>query len=319
LGATWASQLKQPRVLYYQRLSESRNNIYESTCASRYVSIEQCKKDHEASREFMNAIINGNIEFIRDFVVNTNKGSYTETASSRTVLLMDATGSMGSLLSSVKDTVCKMFELAAAVLKEKGFPEDNFKMQFVVYRDYDCKDTILQCSSWETKAGNLRTFMEKIGPAGGGDYEEAIEIGLKHVVQQLGHEEGISQVLLIADAPAKAMPAIQRDRRAYGGEAFWVPKYGPPTTFEEQLALLKTREVPVHTFYLDDGARPNFEAIAAASGGTCRKLTINNSNGARMLTAFVTEEVLRKSAGDKGEELVQLFRSKYSVSFLSNL
>ncbi|CAF3372847.1 unnamed protein product [Rotaria socialis] len=98
------------------------------------------------------------------------------TASSRTVLLMDATGSMSSLLSAAKETVCTMFERAASILSEKGLPNDAFQMQFVVYRDYDCKsEGILQSSSWETKP---------IAAMGGGDYEDAIEVGLWYAVQE---------------------------------------------------------------------------------------------------------------------------------------
>ncbi|CAF4652242.1 unnamed protein product, partial [Didymodactylos carnosus] len=130
---------------------------------------------------------------------------------------MDATGSMSSLLSAVKETVCTMFERAGTVLKEKGLPSDAFQMQFVVYRDYDCKkEGILQSSSWETKPNNLRNFITPIAATGGGDYEEAIEIGLWYAVQQSEQPDGLSQVILIGDAPAKEKPAIARDRNASG-------------------------------------------------------------------------------------------------------
>jgi len=160
-------------------------------------------------------------------------------------------------------------------------------------------------------------FMEKINPQGGGDYEEAIEIGLLHAVQQSLQPEKIAQVLLIADAPAKDLLAIKRDRSKYGGEDFWVPKFGQPTHYLEQLPNLKAAGIPVHTFYLHSGAKVNFEDIAVKSGGTCRELNINNKDGAQQLTNFITEEVLRKSGGEQGEELVQLFKAKYAVkSFL---
>ena len=69
-------------------------------------------------------------------------------------------------------------------------------MQFVVYRDYDCREGgLLQSSSWETKPNNLRNFMTKVNARGGDDYEEAIEIGLWHAVQQSEHPDGISQVI----------------------------------------------------------------------------------------------------------------------------
>jgi len=313
LGSTWETRIKTPGILFYKTLNEERTKLYEGTCASRFITIEQCKKDHEASKKFMAAIIAADFKTIKTFVGEKNKGSFVETAVSRTILLMDATGSMGGLLSAVKDTCCKMFELASTVLKESGFPEDNFKMQFVVYRDYDCKDTIIQSSGWETKAANLRSFMGTISATGGGDYPEAVEIGLHHAAQQHASEQ-IAQVLLIADAPAKERPAIISDRARYNGESFWVPKYGPPTHYTEQLE--KLAGVPVHTFYLGNGTglRANFEDIAKRSGGTCRQLSMSNASGAQTLTNLVVEEVLRMSAGSRGEEVVQHFKAKYFLS-----
>ncbi|CAF3723607.1 unnamed protein product, partial [Rotaria sp. Silwood1] len=127
----------------------------------------------------MAALNTGNIVGVKEFLKNQNQGANLVTASSRTVLLMDATGSMASLLSAAKETVCTMFERAAGILNNLALPSDAFQLQFVVYRDYDCReDGILQSSPWETKPSNLRNFMIPIAPMGGGDYEEAIEIGL---------------------------------------------------------------------------------------------------------------------------------------------
>jgi len=317
LGPSWEIQLRASGIKQYEHISIARNTMYESTCASRFISIEQCKKDHEESKKFMEAIMNLDAVFIRKFVGERNKGATIENFASRTVLLMDATGSMGGLLSAVKDTVCKMFELTSLVLKEKGFAENNFQMQFVVYRDYDCKDNILNSSAWETKPSNLRSFMELVNAQGGGDYEEAIEIGLWHAVQQSIQSESISQVLLIADAPAKGSSAITKDRNLYGGESYWFSKLGPPTHYLEQLEYLCQKEIPVHTFFLHKGAEHNFKEIASKSGGTCRKLDINSKDGAQQLTNLITEEILRKSAGDQGEELVKHFRATYAYkSFL---
>ena len=74
-----------------------------------------------------------------------------------------------------------MFERASIILNDRDIPSDSFQVQFVVYRDYDCNaDGLLQYSPWETKPDNLRKFIEKVKPEGGGDYPEAIEIGLWH-------------------------------------------------------------------------------------------------------------------------------------------
>jgi hypothetical protein len=254
---------------------------------------------------------------VKEFLIEQNRGPNLVTASSRTVLLMDATGSMSGLLSATKETICTMFERASTILTEKGLPNDAFQIQCVVYRDYDCKqEGVLQSSAWESKASNLRNFMGQVTAMGGGDYEEAIEIGLWHAVQQKEQPEGISQVILIGDAPAKEKPAIQRDRQANGGEAYWsTTKYRNPTYYVEELQKLKVDNIPVHAFYLQAGAQNNFRKIANETSGRCEYLDINSLQGAQLLTNFVTEEVLRKTAGDQGDAAVELYRKKYVKTF----
>ncbi|CAF3080014.1 unnamed protein product [Rotaria sp. Silwood2] len=216
---------------------------------------------------------------------------------------MDATGSMLSLLSAAKETVCTMFEQASAILETLKVPSDSFQMQFVVYRYYDCfEDRILQSSAWESKPSNLRAFMTTVSATGGGDYEEAIEIGLWHAVQQSKKPEGLSQVILIGDALAKDMNTIKRDRKAYGREAYWN----------------KNRNIPVHTFYLSEGARKNFQEIAKPLSGTCAQLDIHTSNGAESLTNYVTEEISKKAASSQGEVAVRRYEKEYiQTSFTS--
>ncbi|CAF3594708.1 unnamed protein product [Rotaria socialis] len=320
LGASWEEEL--PKIVgttLYQTLNEARNLHYESKCGAKGVGIAQCKREHKDSKDFMAALSSGNIVAVKEFLKKQNQGANLIAASSRTVLLMDATGSMSSLLTAAKETVCTMFERASTVLQEKGLPNDAFQMQFAVYRDYDCKkDGVLQSSSWETKPTSLRSFMTKITAMGGDDYEEAIEIGLWHAVQQSEQPEGISQVILIGDAPAKDHSAIKRDRQTNGSEAYWSEtKYTTPTHYTNELNKLKDKNIPVHAFYLHDGARNNFQKIASETSGRCERLDIYSSEGAELLTHFVTEEVLRKAGGDQGDSIVELYRAKYVKSFTS--
>ncbi|CAF1621281.1 unnamed protein product, partial [Didymodactylos carnosus] len=140
--------------------------------------------------------------------------------------------------------------------------------------------------------------MGKINAQGGGDYEEAIEIGLWHPVQQSAPSDGISQVILIGDAPAKDSVAINRDRAASGGESYWAKtKYKDPTHFAKELQKLKEKSISVHAFYLHEGAKVSFQPIASETRGRCEPLNIQSPQGAESLTSFVTEEVLRKTAG----------------------
>ncbi|CAF1373585.1 unnamed protein product [Rotaria sp. Silwood1] len=235
------------------------------------------------------------------------------TASSRTVLLMDATGSMSSLLSAAKETVCTMFERASAILEEKGLPNDAFQMQFAIYRNYNSReDEILQVSPWSTKGSGLRAFMDAIGPKGGWG-AEAIEIGFWYTAKESETQGGIAQVILIGDAPANTISDVT-SKRARFGEVYWKQtRFDAPTYFEDELKKLKNKKIPVHAFYLTKYAKDDFEKIAKETGGRCELLNIQSSQGAESLAHFVTEEILREKAGD---EAVELYRRKYVKGYM---
>ncbi|CAF4558553.1 unnamed protein product [Rotaria sp. Silwood2] len=221
---------------------------------------------------------------------------------------------MSSLLSAAKETVCTMFERASIDLAEKGLPSDAFQMSLSIYRNYNSRENqILQVSAWSTKGSGLRAFMNAIGPEGGwGD--EAIEVGLWYAVQESGQQDGVSQVILIGDAPANTKENVTMKRRSFG-ETYWTTtKFAAPTYYEGELQKLKEKNIPLHTFYLTDYAKENFERIARETSGSCEKLNINSNRGADLLTHFVTEEVLRKTAGDQGNAVVELYRKKYVKS-----
>lgn len=65
--------------------------------------------------------------------------------------------------------------------------------------------------------------MNTIQPFGGGDYEEAIEIGMWHVLNQHSIKP-VDYVILIGDAPAKSLDAVERDRKK--DENIWLQKFG---------------------------------------------------------------------------------------------
>jgi hypothetical protein len=313
LGSTWEDVLNRTtRSDIYKHLNAARADIYESKCGAKGLNIEQCKNEHSQSREFMKALGSDDMPCIKEFLLKQNKGADIRSGCSRTIVLMDATGSMSPLLSAVKDTVCTMFERCSKILAEKELPSDSFEMQFVVYRDYDCGvSQILESSAWQSKPTNLRAFIEKIRAHGGGDREEAIEIGLWHAVNESQASE-ISQVILIGNAPAKDRDVILADRNSYGGESKWAKsRFGAPTYYNDELKKLDERNIPVHAFYLHECARENFRQIAKTTGGRFERLDIKSPKGADLLTNFVTEELLRMSAGSQGEEAVNLYRKRY--------
>ena len=204
LGVTYREKIDEMRKNKntYDTLNEERNKLFEMKFVNINESVRAAKAEHLNGQKFIENLNKNEIEWIKNFLSERNIGA-NGLNDSRTICLMDATGSMGNLLTQAKNTVGIMFERATVILKDHGIPTNSFQMQFAVYRDYDClTDGLLQYSPWETKPENLRKFMETITARGGGDYEEAIEIGLWHSNNENEKNE-ISQVILIGDAPSK--------------------------------------------------------------------------------------------------------------------
>lgn len=74
--------------------------------------------------------------------------------------------------------------------------EGAFELQLAAYRNYsDGLTFLLQHSGWEVSADNLRQFIDSIHSSGGGiSGNEAIEVGLQHVSEEL-LSGSITQVL----------------------------------------------------------------------------------------------------------------------------
>jgi len=134
--------------------------------------------------------------------------------------------------------------------------------------------------------------MDKIWPLGGLG-NEAIELGLWHANHE-AEKEGVSQVILIGDAPPNTIDEVKSKRAAYKGEDYWKnTKFRTPTHYSEQVEKLRNQGILVHAFYVDERAETSFKEIASKTGGRCEFLDINSPAGAQALTNLVTEEILR--------------------------
>ncbi len=300
--------------VYYSVLNDKRNEFFEMQYGEDTKFVDEAKKEHQLAMKFLDRLLNKDIKFLAKFLGEANKGSENKERS-KTICLMDATGSMSHLLQKAKNTVGIMFERAGEVLKENGFSPDAFELQFSVYRNYSSShDLLLQTSTWETKPSNLRAFMDRIGPEGG-QGNEAVEIGLWHANEESRSGE-VTQVILIGDANPNSAQEVTT-KRSGRGEAYWrQTKFSTPTFYINEVQTLKANKIPVHAFYVASGAEPSFRQIAQETGGRCEFLDVNSSDGAAMLTNLVTEEILRSVGGDnKGDDLVQAYRTKFSRSF----
>jgi GTPase SAR1 family protein len=283
------------KTILYQRRTE----FFERKYNEEKKDIEGLQREHNMTRDFIRAILEQNDTLVKQFLMERNKGSSLEKAS-RTLVLIDRTGSMSQMLSSTKSTVNTMHERAKQIIADQGVTRP-FEMQIALYTNYNCKeDLLLQHSSWESKPENLRAFMENVNVAGGMG-NEAIEIGFAHA--NLENAAGfVSQIILIGDMPANTKQDVTAKRKRFGEDYWKDTKYRNATFAETELEKLKQANIPIHAFYVDRCARESFEHFAKETNGRCAMLDINSATGAEQLTNLVTEEVLRSVGGDECAE-----------------
>ncbi|CAF2548255.1 unnamed protein product [Rotaria sp. Silwood2] len=299
----------------YELLHEKHTDLFKAQYEANTKFIKQAKERHDATQQFLKSLNSGDVNFVRTFLAKENEGPNMGSGQSRTICLMDATGSMSHLLHRCKNTVEIMFERTIAVLRDNNISEGSFQIQFVVYRNYCCvEDKILQSSPLETKADHLRAFMSSINVEGGLG-NEAIEIGLQHSNSE-NEREAITQVILIGDEPPNTRDEV-KSKRNNRGEAYWqTTKFAQETYYENELEKLISKNIPVYAFFVANRAEAIFRQIANKTKGRCELLDINSSSGADMLTDLVTEVILKNVGGDsKGNALVAAYQKKFPKSY----
>ena len=321
LGTSYLSELDKMRNenRMYSTLDKARNEFAATNSAAVFASLENIKREHDSSQEFLSWFELEKFEKLKGFLIENNKGPNLNAKASKTICLMDATGSMANLLLRTKENVSLMFERILDILKDHSLLPDLFELELAVYRDYDCLDKVLQVSGWETNPLRLRQFMTTVNANGGGDIPEAIEIGLWHVNKR-AEEARITQVILIGDAPAKTKDEIKNDRTRYGGEeAFWsATEFKERTHYKIELDKIKERAIPIHAFYVGEEARSNFEEIAFETGGKCEFLDVNSLSGGDRLTDVISTRILSDVGEINGikEELVKDYLKKYPKTYV---
>ncbi|KAL4441129.1 hypothetical protein ABPG74_002079 [Tetrahymena malaccensis] len=321
IGSEYQNELESMRKQdnFYKKLDEIRKMNEDQEYKNRNKYINQIKKDHEEGQLFIKAMIEQKENFINEFLANKNKGANDIPDLIRILCLVDGTASMGPLLNKAKTTIKEMFERSCLIIKgsEKNIPEDCFQLQFAVYRDYDMKEKILEASPWEQKVDNLLTFLERIKPEGGEDYEEAVEIGLQHANQQNQNQE-LTAIILLADAPSKSRLQIMAYRQHFGGESYWkTTKYSQITDYQEEIKKLQKCNIPIHCFYLHEGAKSNFNEIAEFTGGKSEYLNINDKEASNTLIKVVVEPILKNVGKQNGlgdylySEYLKMFDKSY--------
>jgi hypothetical protein len=262
----------------YPILNTHRNESFAKSFHTCHLGVSAVRDAHFKSKDFMKCLLANQETAMNSYLLRLNGGTILE-SSYKTIILMDATGSMTHLIEGVKHQIQTMFERCRQILKQNNMSTDSFEVQFACYRNYNVDDNRLLVSSpWESNPENLKAFMKQIGPDGGCG-NEAIEIGFAHVNSELEKGVEVKQVILIGDMPPNTREQVIYNRNRYaGGDPYWSKsKYPKPTTWEEELKKIHDKGIPVHAFYVDMSAKVAFETIGSGYNikGKCEFLNIN--------------------------------------------
>eukprot|EP01063_Lacrimia_lanifica_P020154 TRINITY_DN274_c0_g1_i10.p1 TRINITY_DN274_c0_g1~~TRINITY_DN274_c0_g1_i10.p1 ORF type:complete len:2904 (+),score=760.56 TRINITY_DN274_c0_g1_i10:5299-14010(+) len=292
----------QSKSTLYKLLIKKARAFYATQLSLQSTEMQQVEGEHKESMKFREGVSTLSKDRVVAQLCEWNKGPRPN-APSRTVILMDATGSMTHLIHGAKAVLRDTFIRLRSILKEAKLDSDGlFSIQMCCYRSYNCGSGLFESSKWCQDPSTLCSFLDGV-QAGGGFGQEAVEWGLRHAMQEHA-ERDVTQVILIGDAPG----SDAADFRRYENRGVSSPT-GTWTTCAEQSKLLATAEIPVHAFYMKDWARSCFQQIADTTGGKCAALDVSHPN---QLTDLFSTRVLSDIGG---EELEQLYRKKFCGSF----
>jgi SecA DEAD-like domain len=243
---------------------------------------------------------------------------------SRTLILMDATGSMSSLIDGVKQTVSHVMNHLTFALEANKISPDNVALQLAIYRNYwESSNMLFQASPW-AKSNNvapLNAFIESIYATGGSrdDGHEAIEVGLCHAVLEADKKEGLTQVILIGDMPPNSPEKLHSTSSKHaGGQRFCETHknkfYSGFNSAHILTGKLAQKKIPVFTFFVDHYAEEAFSEIAKETNGNAEYLDVNSKHARQNLTSIFGKTVLTDVASGDEKLKQELLKSYGEIS-----
>jgi len=243
---------------------------------------------------------------------------------SRTLILMDATGSMSLLINGVKQTVTHVINNLNFVMAASSIAKDNLLIQLAIYRNYwESSDNLFKYSAWSNNANDLKAFIDTIEATGGSweDGCEAIEVGLCHALNEAEKKDGLTQVILIGDMPPNNPDKLKSTEGKFaGGQARkkehqhkFYSGFEPADVLTGKLA---EKKIPIFTFFVRDypSTKKAFTTIAEATGGTAEFLDANSENAHQNLSNIIGKTVLTDVAGEDEELKKKLLVSYGEIS-----
>ncbi|CAL6013558.1 Helicase-related_protein [Hexamita inflata] len=273
-----------------------RQAYFDNKYPERIRNKQQILESHNRTGTYVKALFGKDQEAVKKHLIFENRGYGVDQSKSKTLILLDATGSMGEVIEKTKNTIKTMFTNAYKVMKDNNVTE-SFEIMIAAYRNYNGNAAqLLQSSDWEKTPENLRTFIDTIKADGGSSWgEEAIEVAFQHANAQIVN--GLSQIILIGDMGPNTKDQIQIGR-GFFGQQYWDQTPFTITYYEDELNTLVLNRIKVHTLYVEEQARESFQEFADKTGGKCSVLDVNSEKGAENLTHLVTEKIVENVGGE---------------------
>jgi hypothetical protein len=290
----------------YQEMSKIRSARAADDMAERLAQAESAKEKHDKVATALHSYQRRHdSKQLCELLKSYNRIASSTT--SRTLILIDVTCSMDSLIEKTKACIGEFFDRCQKVLDEEGIVS-GFELQLAGFSNYNVRmEEILEASTWELKPHNLSLFLNSLHVRGGWG-EEAIEVGLMHALSE--HlKRPIDQIIIIGDAPANSLSDIDLKRggdgKSYGRDYWdaqrppWAPSGIPKRDAAGMLQEIQAvKPVPLHCYWMAGRAKDSFNAIAALTGGgTSQKLDVNSKEGAQLLTDAVCKQILTSLGG----------------------
>ncbi|KAL4496499.1 hypothetical protein ABPG72_014729 [Tetrahymena utriculariae] len=223
-------------------------------------------KYHKQSETFLTLLKNSKYTEVKKYLLQLNLGS-KESKIFKTLIALDATGSMSGLITQAKNTIQTTFEQARDILQQEGYDPQCFLVMISFFRSYSSKwDQIFQTTGWENNANKLRQFLQRVVATGGTCPGEAVEVGLWWENKQ-NDENPINQVIVLGDQPANLENEAQNHRKKFGQSHWDTTPLKGVSYYVPECDKLKKKSVPVHTFYLNKCAKNIYEDISRLTGG----------------------------------------------------
>ena len=202
------------------------------------------------------------------------------------VFVIDATGSMGWLISEVKDHVDTM---AASI--RRLVPVTRFGV--VAYRDYDDPEFVTMVQPLTLNVGRVHAFLDQLQARGGGDPPEAVDAGVQTAMQRAGWKPDSKHVIVIlGDAPPhpERMQSTLDLARSFHGAGGTVTAIDVSFDANPKVAAARLGKRVEDLLTIDRrGVMPEFQEIAKSGGGDA-----SNLEGDRTITRSIAVLIFGK-------------------------